>query len=312
MFLAAEESKKNNSKASWPPISWDSLWRTIRRNWIFLYVLSFTMIEFNRKHPWSGLRIITIWTACCLIFVLFATSLRFARDTAIRQALEGNYEASLRLNKKIMWIPGFGGSLEGWILLEAGRYSEAEAVTKPLAFDSHNNPRLASWQLYYYAMALSHQGEYRKSYFLLGSALQLKPNIGRFHLGSADCLLEHNGDPEAARFLMDRILANWQAPSLTFRKRSEEAQRRAQYAWALARCSRREEAMAQMQEASEESETFIPRDQAWLLYYAGETWWALGNRGKAQDAFEKAAALYPYGQLVLRSQKRLSELNRLA
>lgn len=310
MSPVAVESKKIENKRSWLRLSWRSLWRTYLRNWKLLYLLFFLMIEIDRKHSRHELLFLTTWIACCLIWVLYTFSLQLARDAVIRRALEGKYEASLQWNKRMLRFPGFGGSVEGWILLEAGRYNEAEAATEPLAFDQHGNQRLMSWQLYYYAMALSHQGRGEEAYHLLGYTLQLKPRIGRFHLGLADCLLEHNRDPENARFMLDRILANWQEPSRPFRRRARQALHRARFAWALARCSRRDEAASQLLQTSAGSAEFIGRDQAWLRYYAGETWRALGDSGKAQAAFEEARALHPYGQVARRAVKGLAEVLR--
>jgi tetratricopeptide (TPR) repeat protein len=157
-------------------------------------------------------------------------------------------------------------------------------------------------------MALSHQGNGTEAQELLEAALRLNPPIGRFHLGLADCLLEQNRDPDRARQLLDRMLANWEEAENPSRTRAKSSLRRGRYAWALARCGLRDEAVIQIHEAVAESAKFLNYDQAWLQYYAGETWRALGDTDKARTSFEAAIAVHPHGQVEQQTRKRLSEL----
>jgi tetratricopeptide (TPR) repeat protein len=307
MSLAAEEGNKSDRKASWLPRSWGSLWLGIRNHWMMIVLLLVLASDFTDRPSWRW-KIVTNVLFLGLMLLLLAVNM--ARRTTVLQALMGRFDQALRRNRRLLWIPGYGGSLEGWILLEAGRYSEAQAATRPLAFDKHGNPQLANWQLLYYAMALSHQGKGAEAQALLEAALQLKPKIGRFHLGLADCLLEQGKDPETARALLQQVQANWQEESDASGRRAKQAHREARYAWALARCAGRVEAILHMMQASAGYATFISRDQAWLRYYAGETWRALGDTEKARAAFEEANGLHPYGQVGQRSQKRLSETRK--
>ncbi|MGA3079809.1 MAG: tetratricopeptide repeat protein [Terracidiphilus sp.] len=307
MSLAAEERKKSDRKASWLPLSWGSLWLGIRDHWMLIALILVLASDFIDLPRWRRI-IVTNVLFLGVLLLLLAVSM--ARRKTVLQALLGRFDQALRWNRWLCWIPGYGGSLEGWILLEAGRYSEAQAATKPLAFDKHGNPRLANWQLLYYAMALSHQGKGAEAQDLLEAALRLKPKIGRFHLGLADCLLEQGKDPETARALLEQVQANWQEESDTSGRRAKQALREARYAFALAGCAGRVEAILHMLQASAGSATFISRDRAWLRYYAGETWRALGDTEKARAAFEEASELHPYGQVGQRSQNRLLETGK--
>jgi tetratricopeptide (TPR) repeat protein len=311
MPVATEERKKSNSEPTLLSQIWYLVSRVIgnRSSWTTILPTLLVASELIDHHKWrAGFAMISICLAL-LLCMMYMIALNMTRQTTICRALEGRYEDALRLNKRLLRIPGYGGSLEGWILLEAGRYSEAQAVTRPLAFDADGQPRLASWQLYYYAMALSHQGKAAEAQELLEWAAWQRPNhLGHNYLGLAGCLLLQNKDPERARELLDRLVANWQEPVSPNRKHAKQALRKAEFAWALARCARRDEAIAQMREASAESAEYMDRDRAHLQYYAGETWWALGEKEKALDAFKEASALHPHGQLELEARERLSKL----
>jgi tetratricopeptide (TPR) repeat protein len=307
MSLATEESRRGARRPSWLPKSWGSLWLGIRDHWMMIALILVLASDFTDRPSWQGKIVANVLFLGVMLLLL---AIHMARRTAVLQALTGRFDQALRLNRMLSWIPGYGGSLEGWILLEAGRYSEAQAATRPRAFDKHGNPRLANWQLLYYAMALSHQGKGAEAQELLGAALRLKPKIGRFHLGLADCLLEQGKDPETARALLEQVQANWQEESDTSGRRAKQAHREARYAWALAGCAGRVEAILHMMQASAGYATFISRDQAWLRYYAGETWRALGDTEKARSAFEEANELHPFGQVGQRSQQRLSETRK--
>jgi tetratricopeptide (TPR) repeat protein len=307
MPLAAEESKRSDRKASWLPRSWGSLWLGIRDRWVMIALILVLASDFIDLSRW---RRIIVTNVLFLAVLLLLLAVHMARRKTVLQALLGRFDQALRLNRRLRWIPGYGGSLDGWILLEAGRYSEAQAATRPRAFDKHGNPRLANWQFLYYAMALSHQGKGAEAQELLEAALQLKPKIGRFHLGLADCLLEQGKEPETVCALLEQVQANWQEESDSSGRRAKQALREARHAWALACCAGRVEAILHMLQASAGSATFISRDQAWLRYFAGETWRALGDTEKARAAFEEANALHPYGQVGQRSLKRLSETGK--
>jgi tetratricopeptide (TPR) repeat protein len=307
MSLATEESKQSDRKASWLPASWGSLWLGIRDHWMMIVLLLLVAGDFADRPRWQGKIVANVLFLGVMLLLLGVST---ARRRAVLESLQGRFDQALQLNRRLSWIPGYGGSLEGWILLEAGRYSEAQAATRPRAFDKHGNPRLANWQLLYYAMALSHQGKGAEAQELLGAALRLKPKIGRYHLGLADCLLEQGKDPCTARALLELVQANWQEESDTSGRRAKQALREARHAWALAGCAGRVEAILHMLQASAGYATFISRDQAWLRYYAGETWWALGDTEKARAAFEEANELHPFGQVGKRSLKRLSETRK--
>jgi tetratricopeptide (TPR) repeat protein len=291
------------------PLKLGSWLRELGGLWPLIILFLFVSSDFKHHDPpraedtWFN-----AFMALGLVVLLFLGTLHIARRSTIGLALQARFEQALRWNRRLLWIPGYGGSLEGWILITAGRYIEAQDATRPGAFGKHGDPRLGSWQLYYYAMALSHQGNGTEAQELLEAALRLKPSIGRFYLGLADCLLEHDKDPDRARQLLDRMLTNWEEADYPSRTRAKASLRRGRYAWALARCEQRDDAIIQMREAAVESAKFLNYDQAWLQYYAGEAWRALGDTDKARTAFEAAIAVHPHGQVEQRTQKGLLEL----
>ena len=222
--------------------------------------------------------------------------------------VRGDYDRALRLNKKWLSLPFYGDSLEGLILVIAGRYKEGLASLKPLAFDKSGQPRLTSNELYAYALALSNEGEKAAAQQLYEAAILVPQRSGVFHSGLAACLLEQKKEPERARELMEQVLATWHEPLSTEQQRANQAHRIAKYAWALASCGRRDEAEARLQDAFAESVAFGNRDLAVLQSLAGETWRALGDLSKARIAFQEAIAICPDGDVAAGARKGLAEL----
>jgi tetratricopeptide (TPR) repeat protein len=218
--------------------------------------------------------------------------------------VRGDYDRALRLNRMWVSIPFYGDSLEGLILVIAGRYKEGLASLKPLAFDKSGQPRLTSNELYAYALALSNEGEKATAQQLYEAAILVPQRSGVFHSGLAACLLEQNKEPE----LMEQVLATWQEPLSTDQQRANQAHRIAKYAWALASCGRHDEAEARLQEAFAGSVAFGNRDLAVLQSLAGETWRALGDLSKARIAFQDALTICPNGDVAAMARKRLAEL----
>lgn len=305
--MSSEHGRGVNPGKSRPRsrVSWAAVWKMLWENWVWIFLFWVAGSDLWNHGPSKADFIIF---GICGAFLLILPAISFSRRLTIKRAIRGHYQQALRLNRWFLLLPLYGGSLEGWILLEAGRYTEAEAVTRLKAFDESGNPRLTSWQLYYHAMALSHQGKWKSSQDLLERAIRVQDEIGHFHLGLADCLLEHNIDAERARELVERVQSAWAASSTSRGKAEKKSQRIGRHAWALARCSRRADAKERLQEAFAMSNGFESRDNAWLQYYAGETWRAVGEMEKARSAFQEALRAFPHGGVSLRSQKGLAEL----
>jgi tetratricopeptide (TPR) repeat protein len=218
---------------------------------------------------------------------------------------QGDYDTALKRNKMLLWIPGYGSSLEAMILAAAGRLAESMSCAKPRAFDKHGRPLFARDEFYYYVQGLSNNGGEPEAQPLFEAAIQLPQNSPRFHMGLATCLLDQHKEAERARGLVEQVLANanWKAPGEAI-----QAHRIAHHAWALASCGRRAEAEAKLQEAMSGSDAFETRLLAWLWFYAGKTYLALDDLEKARTAFQKANSLQPYGDIAVYVQKRLLEV----
>jgi len=297
----SESAHREDGRPSWSA-GIEVAGRVTRETWRWLALLSIVMFDFSASTHWRfELAFIAVILVLSVMHIFF--------QLTVETALLGNYDLALGLNRWRLWLPLFAGSLEGWILLEAGKYAEAEAATKRRCFDARGNPRLTSWQLYYHAMALSHQGKWNPAQDLLESAIQASKKVGVFHLGLADCLLEHDKHPEGALKLLYRLEAE-PYPSLeTGRGAEKRACRIGRQAWALARCSRSEEALQMLQNMFAKSAGFRPRTKAWLHYYAAETWLALGNSDKARSSAEEGFALFSQGQIRLCLQATMAKLD---
>jgi hypothetical protein len=224
----------------------------------------------------------------------------------------GEYERALRLNRWFAWIPGYGGSLEGPILFNAGRYHEARSFLRALAFDAKGQPRLTSLELYTYALALGNDGQEAEAQKLLEAAVQVPQRTWGLHVALATSLLEQKKDAKRACDLMEQALANEQEPASGFGHKADHLRRLGRYAWALAACGRRTEAETKLQEAFAGSASLKDPDLAGVHYFAGEAWRAMGEWRKAREAFQEALRLSPKGVVAASVQKALARMREEA
>jgi hypothetical protein len=220
---------------------------------------------------------------------------------------DGDTDRALELNRRFAWIPGYGNSLEGTILFNAGRYREAQEFLKPFAFDFAGKPRLATTELYTYALALGNDGRLKEAQPLLEASIPVAEKPGTFRVALATNLLEQEKDPERARELLEQAMTV-PPQSTAYGQRSDQAKRTARYAWALASCGRKTEADAKIQQALTESEGLRPRDLAGVYYFVGESWRAAGQIASARRSFQEALKLAPDGVIAIGAKKGLVKL----
>lgn len=227
-----------------------------------------------------------------------------------RQSRKGNQDLALLMNRICAWLPGYGSSFEGVILFEAGRYGEARAFLQPLAFDSAGRPRLASVELYVYALALCNDGRAAEAQPLLEAAIEAAKPADALESALAACLLTQRKSPDRACALMEKAMATPQLRVSRSGQASDYAARIAKYAWALASAGRRDEAESRIGEAMALGSRLHDGERAGIEYFAGETWEALGHVENARAAYERAVSLRPSGVTALSSRKGLSRLAR--
>jgi hypothetical protein len=220
----------------------------------------------------------------------------------------GRFNLALRLNRAFFWSLGNNPSTEGWILVMAGRYAEARAYLKPLAFDAKGHPRLHSQEFYLYSLALSIEGECAAAELLFEAAVNVPQDLGNFHFGLAENLLIQKKDSKRARQLVESVLTGYPASPRTKTGRANRVQLIAFYAWALAADGWREGAEEKLQEAIAGSTGIDGCGQAGTQLPVGHAWLALGNTAKAKEAFEQAVRLFPHGDIGLRARKELALL----
>jgi tetratricopeptide (TPR) repeat protein len=222
---------------------------------------------------------------------------------------QGEYDKAMQRIKPFLWIPGFGAPLQGMILFGAGRYAEALALMKPLAFDANGQPRLTSIALYTYALALGNSDRNAEAQELLEAAVRVPQTSGVFHVALATCLLTQDKDPERARELIEQAMMNWPTKTDRYESRADQMRRLSRYAWALAACGRKQEAEAKLQEAFAGARDFRSGDLAGVQYFAGEAWRAMGETAKARAAFKETMTLSPTGAAWTSATKALSRMD---
>jgi len=226
----------------------------------------------------------------------------------VKLATQGDYDRALRISKIWLRTKVYGRPFRGWIMLQAGRYSEALDLLKDSAFDEKGRPRLTNVNLYFYAVALMNEDRNAEAQELLEAAIQVPQKMDYFRFALADCLLSQNKDASRACELLEQVMANLKKKHQSAKQRTIMAHCIAVHAWALACCGRREESEARLQEALSRSKGFEAREVAALQHLAGVTWQTLGDLERARAAFQEAAKLYPHGDVGLRARRKLAEL----
>jgi tetratricopeptide (TPR) repeat protein len=239
-----------------------------------------------------------------LLLMLLGSLFSSVKRRILRLAKQGDYDEALRADKQFSWIPGYGTSLEGTILFQAGRYSEAQALLKPLAYDRDGQPKRTGTALYVYTLALENGGREAEAQALLERAVQVPQPSGGFHIALATCLLSQNKDPQRALALIEQAMTDWPVTLNDYEGRADQMRRLGRCAWALAACGRSGDAQAKLQEAFAGAIDFRPDDMAGLQYFAGETWRVLGDSNKARAAFNEALRLAVPGSAAATSAKK--------
>jgi len=255
------------------------------------------------------------WEWISLVFVammVLAFALARLKRWVIQLMSQGKYEKALQMNGLLSKIPGYGPSLAGPILFSAGRYPEARAAVKPLAFDETGKPRLTSMELYTYTLALTNEGLKAEAQELLDAAVRVPQATGSFHVALATCLLDQRKEPERARELMEQAMTNWPESVSTLLQQADHSKRLARYAWTLAACGRRKEAEAKLEEAFATAAPLSDTDRAGVQYFAGETWRTLGEWRKARAALDEVLVLSPTGSAATGAQNALVKLRQEA
>ncbi|MFY9744652.1 MAG: hypothetical protein WA891_02775 [Acidobacteriaceae bacterium] len=242
------------------------------------------------------------------VVLLWAWGLRRIKQQIYVLGNRGAYDRALRLDRAWSAAPLYGSPLAGSILFNAGRYREAQAYLKPLAFDAQGNPRLTSVELYTYALALVNDDRTAEAQGLLEAAAQASPNPGPLQVALATCLLSQGKDPQRACSLMETAMAGSQKDASTYLGRADQARRIARYAWALGAAGRRNEAQAKIDEALTMANDLRPEDAAGVQYFVGEAWRALGDKVKAKAAYDQALTLGPEGVTALSVRKAMAKM----
>jgi hypothetical protein len=278
-------------------------------------LLSFTAWIMNALFKdWFGTQHGGSLRSLCLIVIvaailLYPLPIMRMKRKAVALATQGDYDEALRISKRWLRTETYGRKFQGWIMLVAGRYSEALELLKDSAFDEKGHPLLKSQYLYYYAIALMSEEKYSEAQSLLEAAAcasQKSEDYLRFSL--AECLLSQNKEANRALDLVEQVRGNLSRKSHSRQDRLRLAQCNAIGAWALAACGRREEAETRLQEAFAESDSFSKDELAGLLNSKGSALLALGDCERSRAAFQQALAVFPYGSIVMFARRELAKI----
>jgi tetratricopeptide (TPR) repeat protein len=259
---------------------------------------------FNGGH--SGLLRWLFWIAPVALILLYPLPIMWMKRRAVASVNRGDYERALKISRIWLRSKVYGPPFQGWIMLQAGRYTEARALLKGGAFDEKGLPLLTSHNFYFYVLTSMNQENYTEAQELLEAANRVPQKGDHFQFALAECLLSSNKDPERARELIDQVISNLKKKYKPVRDRMHMAQCTALHAWALAACGQFEQAESGLREAFADSAALNPPDLAGLLQLKGSTWRALGKPELAREAFQHAMAICPYGSNAMFSQQNLA------
>jgi tetratricopeptide (TPR) repeat protein len=275
--------------------------------WIIVTIIMIVMIS----HVPSQVKTIVFFAPIGIV-IIWAIALTKVKRWVFGLSMQGKFDEALQADRRYSRIPGYGSPLEGAILVNAGRYSEAWAYSKPFAFDDQGKPLVSSTQFYFYTLALENDGKEAEAEKLLEAAILVPQRTAGFHVALANCLLSQKKDAARACELMELALATPEPPMPAYEQNADHVRRLGRYAWALAAAGRREEAEAQLNKAFAGSGGLRERDLAGVHYYAGEAWRSLGEWKKARVAFEEAMRLSPDGPATTGSKKALAMMREEA
>ena len=270
-----------------------------------LFFIVFSVLFMGYIFP--GQRI--FWTVFIVFVLLYFLTIQRLKIWTYGLARRGENDKALVINRRLSRIPGYGSSLEGLILFNAGRYAEARAFSRPKAFDKQGNPLLTSIDFYIYALTLVDDGQEAEGEKLLREAVQAPQCKGSMKIALAACLLTQRKEPDYARKLMEEAMMGPQRPITAFGERADRARRIAQYGWALASCGNRQESEARIQEAFALADGLNGSDLAGVHYFAGEAWRAMGDPSKARSAFQETLRLSPNGCIAISARKAQARLD---
>lgn len=240
------------------------------------------------------------------LFVAYSVAVARLRMWIYKIGHDGDTERALQLDRRWDWIPGYGRSLKGILFFNAGRYREAIEFVAPLAFDLQGNPRLATVDLYVYALALGNDGRLAEAEPFLENSIPVSRKPDSFRVALATNLLEQKKDPERARELLEQAMASPPRQSTSYGQQADTAKRTARYAWALATCGRKQEAEQQIRIALGQGNGLMDSDLADTHYFAGEALKAAGANVQAREAFNESIRLMPTGVSAIASKKALA------
>jgi len=271
--------------------------------WIIVTIVMVVMIS----HVPSQVKTVVFFAPIGIV-IIWTVALTKVKRWVFGLSMQGKFDEALQADRRYSRIPGYGSPLEGAILVNAVRYSEAWAFSKPFAFDDQGKPLVSSTQFYIYTLALENDGKEAEAEKLLEAAILVPQRTAAFHVALANCLLSQKKDAARACELMELALATPDPPMPAYEQNADHVRRLGRYAWALAAAGRREEAEAQLNKAFAGSGGLKERDLAGVHYYAGEAWRSLGEWKKARAAFEEAMRLSPDGPATTGSQKALAKM----
>jgi tetratricopeptide (TPR) repeat protein len=252
----------------------------------------------------------TLFRAEAAVIPVYLLAVRRIKTRIYHSGHQGSYDKALRMDRFWSVMPFYGASLRGSILFNAGRYREAQAFLKPLAFDAHGNPRLASIELYSYALALVNDNRAAEAEPLLAAASAAAPDNDSLKVALASCLLTQEKEPERATRLLEEVVNSPRSSRQGAEGAADEARRIARYAWALSACGRRQDAQSRIDQALQLALKLRPDDVAGVQYFVGEAWRVMGENAKARAAYDEAMRLQPTGVISLSVQKALAKIGK--